>query len=133
LSVDEKDLRFKKYFRNVFSRMRQQCTTYGEESGGPGMAPYSPDLKVFKAGVKSIDNNLREQLRIVVEGVEHYFQNGEYPPPYYAWRIAVILRKSKLLALELEFLETFNAKFFDGVGQRYGQIGERIAKLRNLI
>ena len=51
----------------------------------------------------------------------------------YAWRIAIILRKSKLLDLELEFLEAFNAKFFDGVGQRYGQIGERIVKLRKLI
>jgi hypothetical protein len=69
----------------------------------------------------------------VAEGVEHYFQNGEYPPPYYAWRIGVILRKSKLLTLELEFLEAFNEKFSDGVGQRYGKIGERIAKLRNLI
>lgn len=133
LSVEEKDLKFKKYFKDVFSRMREHSTTYGEESEGPGMAHYSPDLKVFKAGVKSIDNNLRAQLRIVAEGVEHYFQNGEYPPPYYAWRIAVILRKSKLLALELEFLEAFNAKFFDGVGQRYGQIGERIARLRSLI
>jgi hypothetical protein len=133
LSVEEKDQKFEKYFKAVFSRMSEHSTTYGEESGGPGMAPYSTDEKVFKAGVKSIDNNLGEQLRIVAEGVEHYFQNGEYPPPYYAWRIAVILRKSKLLTLELEFLEAFNAKFFDGIGQRYGQIGERIARVRNLI
>ena|SRR5713226_4641347 len=133
LSVEEKDLKFKKYFKAVSSGMIEHSTTYGDESGGPGMAPYSTDQKVFKAGVKSIDNNLREQIRIVAEGVEHYFQNGEYPPPYYAWRIAVILRKSKLLTLELEFLEAFNAKFCDGVGHRYGQIGERIAKLRNLI
>jgi hypothetical protein len=131
LSVEERELKFKRYFRNVFTRMTEHAPTYG--AGGPGMAPYSADLKQFNASLRSIDNNLREQLRIVTEGVEHYFCNGEYPPPYYAWRISVILRKLKLLALELAFLEAFYAKFFDGAGKRYGEIGERIEKLRNLI
>jgi hypothetical protein len=48
LSADEKDLKFKKYFKGMFSSMIDHSTTYGEESGAPGMAPYSPDLEVLK-------------------------------------------------------------------------------------
>src|SRR5947208_2482814 len=73
LSVEERNLKHKQYFKAVFASMTDHAVTYGEASGAPGMAPYSTDLKVFKAGVKLIDNNLREQLRIVAEGVAHYF------------------------------------------------------------
>jgi hypothetical protein len=36
LSVEEKDQKFKEYFKAAFSRMSEHSTTYGEESGGSG-------------------------------------------------------------------------------------------------
>jgi hypothetical protein len=45
----------------------------------------------------------------------------------------VILRAAKQYRLELEFLEAFSAKFFDGNGKRYRNIAERVEKSRAIL
>jgi hypothetical protein len=132
LSPDEVKRKHEAYFERVFGQMPRTGATYGEATGSPGTAVTTTDEAEFRKHLRAIDNDLLEQARIVTEGVHHYFENGEYPAPYYAWRIAVVLRKAKQYQLELEFLEAFSAKFSDGIGQRYRDIAERIVKTRVL-
>jgi hypothetical protein len=132
LSVEEVERRYKAYFEKAFARMTSSGVTYGEATGAPGTAVTTTDETEFRKRLREIDDDLAEQVRIVTEGVSHYFENGEYPAPYYAWRIAVILRKTKEYELEREFLEAFSAKFADGRGKRYIDIGQRVEKARAL-
>jgi hypothetical protein len=88
LSPEEASDRYRRYFRNVFDRMVHSGESYGQATGAPGMVMPTGDEAEFRKRLTAIDNDLREQVRIVREGVQHYFGNGEYPAPYYAWRIA---------------------------------------------
>src|SRR6476646_4104758 len=63
LSADEKDLKFKKYFKGVFSHMIDHSTTYGEESGAPGMALY-PWRKVDCCPKKKIPKSLLYLVKV---------------------------------------------------------------------
>ena len=123
-----------KHLWGVLGEMMEQNITYGEVTGGPGTA-MSKDIaneQEFKARLRLIDNDLAEQARIVLEGVENYFKCGEMPAPYYAWRIGVILRKAKAYSLEADFLEAFSSHFRHGNGSRYRQIAKRANKARAL-
>ncbi len=83
--------------------------TYGQATESRGTVDTTGSEEEFRERLRSVDNNLAEQTRIVREGVEDYFKTGMMPAPYYAWRIAVILRKAKELELEADFLEAFSA------------------------
>ncbi|BFT30206.1 hypothetical protein D210916BOD24_13820 [Alteromonas sp. D210916BOD_24] len=116
----------------IFEKMLNSGETYGEATGAPGMVSSTKNEDEFKDQLNEIDNNLLEQVRIVSEGVHHYFKTGEIPPPYYAWRIAVILRKIKEYELEARFCMGFSKHFDRGVGGRYSKIAERIEKALKL-
>ena len=127
----EKALR-EPYSRRIFETMMATGKTYGETTGSPGIALNTRDETEFKNHLHRIDNDLLAQIAIVREGVDHYFNSGEFPPPYYAWRIGIILRKKKLYDLESRFCEGFSKHFFRGVGTRYIKISERAKKARQL-
>jgi hypothetical protein len=112
--------------------MTRTGETYGEATWARGVVSAARSEEEFRAKLRSVDNNLREQIRIVREGVEDYFRTGMMPAPYYAWRVAVILRKAKEFELEADFLEAFSAHFRKGLGRRYQQIAERAPKAKEL-
>ncbi len=132
LPKDERRRRQEEYFRVAFSRMVSSGQTYGEATGAPGTAITTTDSVEFRKNLQSIDNDLVEQVRIVTEGVNHYFAHGEFPAPYYAWRIAVILRKLKEVKLESDFLGAFNRLCEGCVGGRYSDLVMREVKSRRL-
>lgn len=123
---------YEPYAKKVFQGMFDTGMTYGEASGAPGVALATRDEAEFRSHLRAIDNDLEAQVRIVSEGVEHHFKHGEVPPPYYAWRIAVILRKHNQYGLEADFLECFAKHFCNGLGARYIAIAERAPKARRL-
>lgn len=132
LSPDEAQRRHRAYFARHFDTMLANGKTYGEATGAPGTAVKTTDEKEFRAHLARIDNDLAEQARIVAEGIEHYFENGERPAPHYAWRIAIILRREKCFGLEADFLEAYSAKFPGEIGGRFKDIADRAPKARDL-
>ncbi|MDD9816055.1 MAG: hypothetical protein OXU31_08855 [Gammaproteobacteria bacterium] len=135
LSKSEADRRFSAYHRKRFNKMLENVAANEVPIGDmpyPGTAVNTADYDNFLSNLKRIDNDLEELIRIVREGVSHYFKNGEYPAPHYAWRIAIILRKRKMHQEEANFLEAFSRLFSDGNGARYEQIAKRSVKARYL-
>jgi len=61
--------------------------------------------------------------------LDSWFQHGEYHPPYYPWRIAVILSKQKLKAKEKEFLVAYCRHFRGRIGNTDEKIDVRAKKL----
>jgi len=135
LSKSEAGRRFSAYHRKQFNRMLEKVATNEvsiEDVPYPGNAANIADHDNFCSDLKRIDDDLGELIRIVQEGVSHYFENGEYPAPYYAWRIAIILRKRKMHQEEADFLDAFSRLFSDGNGTRYEQIAKRSVKAREI-
>lgn len=91
------------------------------------------DQAKFVAHMRSISDDLSAQIKIAKEGVAHYFKHGDSPPPAYAWRVAVILRKRKLYRIEAAFLEAFAAHFCqESISRTEMQIAARAIKARRL-
>lgn len=132
LSTKEKGQLRHEYFARLKKQLFENNMTFGEATGSPGTEIHTTDETEFRQHLRSIDNNLKEQVRIVTEGIYNYFANGVEAAPYYAWRIAIILRKAKLVTLEADFLEAFSKLFQDCVGGRYKDIRERVPKARQL-
>lgn len=123
---------YESYAKDSLQKMLDTGASYGEATGAPGVALAIQNEEEFRAHLRVIDNDLAAQVNIVSEGTDHYFRHGEAPPPYYAWRIAVILRKHKRYDLEAEFLEAFSKHFRKELGGRYAAIAERAPKARRL-
>lgn len=132
ITKGERERLAEEHFRGQIARMTGTGETYGEATQSRGMAGAARSEDEFREKLRSIDNDLGEQIRIVQEGVEDYFTTGMMPAPYYAWRVAVILRKAKEFELEAEFLEAFSTHFRAGLGRRYQRIAERAPKARKL-
>lgn len=82
----------------------------------------------FRAELKSIDNELERQIEIVNEGLDIWFDIGQSVPPYYAWRIAVILAKAKRPDDEKAFLAAWCRHFGNMIGARYEALADRARK-----
>jgi len=94
-----------------------------------------PDLSIlnqpeaeFRAELRSIDNDLSRQIEIVHEGLDHWFATGLMVPPYYAWRIAIILSKAKREDEEKAFLAAWCRHFGRVVGGRFAKLADRARK-----
>ena len=135
LSKSEANRRFSTYHRKRFNEMLEDVATNDNPVGDApytGTAVNTADYDKFRSDLKRIDDDLGELIRIVREGVSHYFENGEYPAPHYAWRIAVILRKQNMHQEDADFLDAFSRLFSDGNGARYEQIAKRSVKARDM-
>jgi hypothetical protein len=97
------------YTRDRISRMLASGETFGQASGT--MQHLNQTNEDFRAFMKRIDNELVVQLRIVQEAVALWFAHGEYPPPHYAWRVTVILRKAGMSAEEAAFISSYARHF----------------------
>lgn len=134
LTEKERDKRYGAYISMAFDKILSTGASYGKVTGAPGtIIKYASDGDSFEQKIKDTKDNLAIQFDIVSEGIEHYFKIGEYPAPFYAWRIAIILRKANLMKLEYDFLDAYNQKFNDGIGKRYQQLVERQAKCKALL
>ena len=129
LSDDEREERSKDFIGSRADELLQGKTV-GEIHNYRGVGFNTRDQDKAKEQLREIDNDLDAQIRIVAEGVQHYYDAGVYPPPYYPWRIAVMLRKAKEYELEAQFLDAFNSRFSDGLGKRYRQLVDRATKAR---
>lgn len=82
----------------------------------------------FRSELRSIDNDLLKQVGNLQEGFDLWFEHGAVVPPYYAWRIAVILAKAKRPEDERAFLAAWCRHFGRKVGGRFSALAERARK-----
>ncbi|GGO89939.1 hypothetical protein [Stakelama pacifica] len=113
-------------FEEAFPKMLQG-QTFGQAMGGLSILNQPEDA--FRAELKSIDNDLGRQIGIVNDALDQWFTKGEAPPPYYAWRIAVILSKAKRKDEEGRFLAAWCKHFGATRGNRYEALADRARKL----
>ncbi len=74
--------------------------------------------------LRTRDNDLDFHLDTVRKCFVAYFRDGETPPPFYPYRIAVMLRKGRLHTLEQAFLEAWVSHFPGDGGGRYAALRE---------
>lgn len=74
------------------------------------------------------DHDLGAQVEIMEAACRVYFQSGEIPAPYYAWRIAIILGKARQTDLERAFLAAWCGHFGGVSGRRYEDLAGRARK-----
>jgi hypothetical protein len=118
----------REHMRKIVPAMINEGRTYGEASGGALSFLNRPDAEEY---IKSIDDDLGENVAIVSNSFSEYLTNGQVPAPFYAWRICIILRKAKMHKIELRFLDGWARHFANrGIGQRYEMLMTRRAGLR---
>ena len=83
--------------------------TFGEATNAPPIL--NQPEKEFCAALKAINNDIIEQIKIIEHCLPRWFSMGDFPPPYYAFRIAVILRKAKEHGRERKFLRAYLINF----------------------
>lgn len=111
----------------IFIRMMETGETYGQASGENAFLSLpEPD---FLAHLRSIDNNLDEQVAIVSRDFSQYLEVGAIPAPHYPWRIAIILRRAKLPEVERRFLAAWCRHFGRVSTGLYSKLAERRKKL----
>lgn len=97
------------HFREAASKMTAPGVTFGQVSNSV-LSPYWSEADP-QAAMRSVQNDLGEQVRIVRELLNEWLTRGEIAPPAYAWRITVILRKAKEFDLERLFLSGYCRHF----------------------
>lgn len=126
LSRAELEKRWEASSSSTISRMLETGETYGQASGAPAFL--SLPEEDFREHLGSIDNDLGAQVQIVGTACRAYFDTGEIPAPYYAWRIAIILSKAKQPEHEKAFLAAWCRHFGATSGRRYEDLAERARK-----
>lgn len=89
--------------------------SYGEARNAPPILNQTEEK--FRADLKEINNNIVEQIKIIEHCLPRWFSMGEFPPPYYASRIVVILRKAKEYGRESKFLRAYLTHFRSSLGE----------------
>lgn len=126
LSIREANRLERQAFDKALGGMLDNGESYGTAMGG--LKILNQPEQEFRAELKSIDNNLSAQIDIVNEALDNWFAKGVTPPPYYAWRIAIILSKAKRLDDEKQFLAAWCRHFGDWKGRRYEDLAKRAEK-----
>lgn len=128
LSAEDAAKRSKKFYAAMAAAMFDDGVSSGVAADAPSHLTGSEEH--FRAEMARMDNLLGEQIRIFQQGLDQWFTHGERFPPYYPYRIAVILRKAKRSDLEADFLRAYVRHFghWRHGGARYAQIVERAVK-----
>lgn len=138
LPIAEARRRHKAFSTAVMDRMLQDGISYGQASSavlGPGQNPLehlNQDQDAVQTHMRSIDNDLGAQLAILEAAFSLWFSIGEVVGPYYAWRVALILRKAKRRDLELKWLSSWCRHFGPKEywnGQRFKALAERFQSM----
>ena len=114
------------FMEKAIKRMIDEGLKLGEASNNHEM--YNQSTQDFKAHLKNTDNDLMEQISIFNFGLDRWFEYGETHPPYFPWRIAVILSKRKEFEKEKRFLAAYCRHFKFSVGTTDRKITERAFK-----
>lgn len=109
------------------TRMMETGESFGTASSG--LSILNQPEESFKSELKRKNDDLESQLDIFNEALDIWFTHGEPHPPYYPWRIAVILSKAKRKDKEEEFLRAYSRHFKQRPGgARDAKINARAAK-----
>ena len=101
---------------------------YHEAIETPSM--YRQSRELFQTTIQDTNNNLEWQCATVSVAFDRYERIAETPAPYFAWRIAVILRKAKDSERELAFLKAWCRHFKNAKnGRRFDDLVDRLVKL----
>lgn len=120
------DKKRREWMATFFDKTLDEGQTYGQASGD--LEIFDQPEADFRAEICATDNDLKTQIDRFNHGLDRHFEYGEYHPPYYPWRIAVILSKRKELDREKRFLAAYCTHFWDRVGRRDQMILERAEK-----
>lgn len=126
LSRAEADKKNKLFNEKIVNRMIDEGITRGVAADDHQM--YNQSEHDFKVHLKDTDNDLFEQISILNFGLDRWFEYGETHPPYFPWRIAVILSKRKEFETEKRFLAAYCKHFKFRVGTRDQEITRRAIK-----
>jgi hypothetical protein len=94
----------------IFQKMIDEGLSYGQAFGGTLSFLSDPDGLEH---LKTIKDDLGEQVRLTSGVINEWFSFGEHPPPHYPWRVTVILRKARLFDEERAFLAAYSKHFTD--------------------
>lgn len=75
---------------------------------------YTLPQNEFFSLLRMTDNNIQVQIERFNFGLDRWFTLGESHPPYFPWRIIMILSKCGERDLEMRFLHAYCTHFFDG-------------------
>jgi len=112
----ERSRRRREFLEAATRKMIDDGLAYGEASGD--LALYNQTEESFRAEIRNSDNDLPEQVVRFNHGLDRWFEYGECHPPYFPWRIAVILSKRKQVERERAFLASYCRHFWDRRGRR---------------
>ncbi|GEM_PF-6221977 len=108
-SIEQAKKKRQAYIEKAFNTMLDTGKTLGQAA--EGLDHLALPESEFRAHLKKIAGSLEEQVKITDTAIGLWFEHGQYPPPYYPWRITVILRKEKLFDVEKEFLTAYCRHF----------------------
>lgn len=127
LTDDEVKALYEPYSRRIFDEMLDTGESLGEVRGGTLRFLSRAD---DRSEIIARDQDFDWQLGVVSGCFSEFLQTGDIPPPHYAMRVAVLLRKSKLPDLERRFLEAWEKHFGGrGIGATYVALSKRLAKM----
>ena len=94
---------------------------------------YSPDPETHEAAFRETKQDLGFNCDFVRASFKRYIETGEEVPPYFVWRVAVLLRKAKRLDRELRFLRAWcrHQKVYVALGNTDKRLAERLRKLES--
>jgi hypothetical protein len=128
LTADEENRLYKAASNQASLSMLEEGGSWGQAMDFP--ENYQKTEEEFFSDLKSINENLLEQVRAFSHFVSAWFSKGSHPPPYYADRITTILRKAKRFDLEKGFLAAYFKHFWSPMGSAKDQkLGERAKKI----
>ena len=127
LNQNQEKKLYTSFMSNVTTKMLSTGETYGRASGGLPILNQSEEA--FRKELRSIDNDIERQISIFQESLDRWFNHGEPHPPYYPWRIIIILSKLGKKEKEKEFLAAYCKHFLNWKGNRDEKIVARARKL----
>ena len=95
----------------VISRVFEEGMSWGRASGD--LQIYDLCESEFFAHLRATDNDLLEQISRFQFGLDRWFEFGESHPPYFPWRIIIILSKRGESEKEKAFLSVYCRHFHD--------------------
>jgi hypothetical protein len=121
---------FREKRRKVVARVLETGETWNQASGGPSFL--SLDEQSFRSYLNDRADDLGQHVAILSDAFVRHLDIGEPIPPYYAWRVAVILRRAKFRKEESRFLSAWCLHYPNGDGgRRYADLVERHRKLNS--
>lgn len=109
LSDEKAEAQRRVHLSEAMQKMRAGDLTYGVATGAPSHLVQGEEH--FRSEMKRMQDRIEDQIRITSHGLDQWFGRGEWAPPFYPYRIAIILRKAKRPDLEVAFINAHERHF----------------------